>query len=692
MQTYMKNDRLRKLRNIGIIAHIDAGKTTTTEQILFHTGETHRLGSVDDGTTVTDFLPQERERGITIQSAVITCEWADHQINLIDTPGHIDFTAEVQRSLRVLDGGVVLFDGVAGVEPQSETVWRQADRYGVPRIAFVNKMDRVGASLERTVSMIRDRLSAHPISVQMPIGREASFQGVIDLIEMKAIFFKDHGSPEIKEIPSDLLPAVRRRREQMIEALADVDDDIALAYVEGEELDSDALVEALRRATIASEAVPVLCGSALHNQGIYLLLDAIVRFLPSPLNIDPITAYAPKQDEHVLCVPRDDAPLVAQVFKISRDRYMGKLSFVRVYSGVMRRGMTILNAATGQSERVGRLVRMHADRREQVEEIRAGDLGGLLGCKLATTGQTISTPERPLVLERISFPDPVLNISVATNGSGRDKFEAALRQLSEEDPTLSVRHNEETGETVLSGMGELHLEVVIDRLLREFGVDVSARAPRVAYRETISRKVCVEGRQVKQTGGHGQYAVVELELEPLAPGTGFVFEDAIRRGVVPKEFIRAVESGIVEAMKEGPLAKAPLVDIKATLVDGKYHETDSSDMAFRLAGASALREGVRRAGPLLLEPIMKLEVVAPLDYTGDVIRDLSSRAAKVTRIELTETGVQVITAQAPLARMFAYATSLRSVTHGRGTFMMEFSEYAPVSEEALQEVLQPSYP
>jgi len=690
MQTFVKNDRLRKLRNIGIIAHIDAGKTTTTERILFHTGKTHRLGSVDDGTTTTDFLPQERERGITIQSAVITCEWAGHQINLIDTPGHIDFTAEVQRSLRVLDGGVVVFDGVAGVEPQSETVWRQADRYGVPRIAFVNKMDRLGAGLERTVSMIRSRLNAHPISVQMPIGREASFQGVIDLIEMKAFFFQDHGSPKVAEIPSELLPAMRRGREQMIEALADVDDDIALAYVEGEEIDSDTLVEALRRATVASEAVPVLCGSALHNQGVHLLLDAIVRFLPSPLDIDPITAYALEQDEYVLCVPKDDAPLVAQVFKISSDPYVGKLSFVRVYSGVMCRGMTVFNAATGQRERVGRLVRMHADRREEVDEIRAGDIGGVLGFESAATGQTISTEQHPTVLEQITFPEPVMDISVGSIGPDRGKLGKALHRLSEEDPTLSVRHDEETGETILAGMGELHLEVVVDRLRREFGVDVRVGSPKVAYRETISRKVRVEGRQVKQTGGHGQYAVVEIELEPQAPGTGFLFKDAIRAGAVPKEFIRAVESGITGAMKQGPLAKAPLVDIKATLVDGKYHETDSSDLAFQLAAASALREGVRRAGPVLLEPIMKMEVVAPLDYTGDVIRDLGRRAAKVMRIELTETGTQVITAKAPLARLFAYATSLRSVTHGRGTFVIEFSQYVPVSEETLREMLQPS--
>jgi len=686
----MEKDRLRKLRNIGIIAHIDAGKTTTTERILFHTGAIHRVGNVDDGTTITDFLPQERERGITIQSAAITCEWADHQINLIDTPGHIDFTAEVQRSLRVLDGGVVVFDGVAGVEPQSETVWRQADRYGVPRIAFVNKMDRVGANLERTVSMIHDRLSAHPITVQMPIGHEFAFQGVIDLIEMRAFFFDVHGSPVAKEIPADLLPAVRRRREQMIEALADVDDDIALAYVEGEEIDSGVFLQALRRATIANQAVPVLCGSAFRNQGIAPLLDAIICYLPSPLDIPPIMAQVAEQDEHLLCEPKEDAPLVAQVFKISSDPYVGKLCFVRVYSGVLRRGMAILNAATGQSERAGRLVRMHADRREQVEEIRAGDLGGLLGYRSATTGQTISTKECPAVLEQIGFPEPVVDISVVANGPGRDRFATALHRLSEEDPTLSVRQNQETGDTILSGMGELHLEVVIDRLLREFGVDVSVGAPEVAYRETISRKVSVEGRQVKQTGGHGQYAVVELELEPLSPGTGFVFEDATRGGAVPQEFIRAIELGIVDAMQEGSLVKAPLVDIKATLVDGKHHETDSSNLAFRVASASALAEGVRRAGPVLLEPIMALEVVAPLDYTGDVIRDLSNRSARVTSIEPAATGVQVITAEAPLARMFAYATSLRSVTHGRGTFVMEFSHYAPVSEETLQEVLRSS--
>jgi len=680
-------DRLRELRNIGIIAHIDAGKTTATERILFYAGEIHRLGNVDEGTTVTDFLPQERERGITIQAAAVSCEWADHQINLIDTPGHIDFTAEVQRSLRILDGGVVLFDGVAGVEAQSETVWRQANRYGVPRLAFVNKMDRLGADLDRVVTMMRNRLNVHPVTVQMPIGRETSFHGIVDLVEMKAILLDHHDSPVVGEVPTGLLTEAQLRRKQMIEALADVDDGIAWAYLGEGELDTTGLVAALRRATLSGEAVPVLCGSALHNQGIHPLLDAIVSYLPSPLDIDPIRAHAPEQDEYVLCVPEDDAPLVAQVFKVSSDPYVGKLSFLRVYSGVIRRGMSVFNAATGQSERVGRVVRMHADRREEVDEIRAGDIGGLLGFKSATTGQTISTQKHPRVLDQITFPKPVMDISVDSNGPERGKLGKALRRLLEEDPTLSVRHHEETGETILAGMGELHLEVAVDRLRREFGVDVCAGSPKVAYRETISRKVRVEGRQVKQTGGHGQYAVIELELEPLEPGTGFVFEDATRGGAVPKEYVRAVELGIVEAMEEGPLAKAPLVDIKATLVDGKHHETDSSDLAFKLAGASALREGVRRAHPMLLEPIMNVEVIAPSEHVGDVLRDLGSRAANVTRVGPLQAGVPVITAEAPLDRMYGYATSLRSVTHGRGTFVMELSHYAPVGKERAEEVL-----
>lgn len=679
-------EKLKKLRNIGIIAHIDAGKTTTTERILFHSGLIHRSGNVDDGNTVTDFMAQEKERGITIQSAAITCEWAGHQINVIDTPGHIDFTAEVQRALRVLDGGVVVFDGVAGVEPQSETVWHQADRYKVPRICFVNKMDRTGADLDRTVQTIAKRLGAHPIVVQMPLGREAAFRGVIDLVEMQAITFDIENEATRGPIPADLLPEAEKRREQMLEALADVNDEIALLYLEGEELDTDTLVQALRKATCAGEAVPVLCGSSLRDVGVQPLLDAVVAYLPSPLGVEPMTGQTP-DGEPVVCSPDSDEPMAALIFKIMTDPYVGKLSFFRVYSGTVRRGDTAYDALTGKSERIGRLVRMRADSREDVDEIKAGDIGAILGFKLSATGQTISAQERPVVLEEISFPTPVIAISIAPKKrADQDKLGAALQRLAEEDPTLQVRTDEQTDETVLAGMGELHLDVIVDRVRREFNVDVSVGAPKVAYCETITRAVEVEGRLVKQSGGHGQYAVVNVRLEPGEPGSGFVFENNITGGAVPKEYIPSVERGIREAMKQGPISKHPVVDIKATLFDGKFHEVDSSDRAFEAAGAIALKQGVLKGSPVIMEPVMKVEVVAPQEYTRDVIGDLSSRAAMVTGIEPSVTGVQSIIAHVPLAQMFGYATGLRSVTQGRGTFTMEFSHYQQVNEETRKEL------
>ena len=684
----MRVKRLEKTRNIGIIAHIDAGKTTTTERILLHTGLIHRLGNVDDGNTVTDFMPQERERGITIQSAAITCEWAEHQINLIDTPGHIDFTAEVQRALRVLDGGVVVFDGVAGVEPQSETVWHQADRYGVPRLAFVNKMDRPGADLERTARMIRERLGAHPVVVQLPIGREDSLRGVIDLIRSQALYFTDEGTMVVGDIPSDVQSEAKLRRESMIESLADVDDGIALAYLDGEELSAEALSDALRRATCSNRAVPVFCGSALSNLGIQPLLDAVVSYLPSPLDVDPMPGKALGGDETILCYPDDGEPLAALVFKINTDPYMGKLSFFRVYSGVIARGMAVYNASNGENGHIGRLLRMHADRREEVDEIRSGDIGALLGFKSAQTGHTICERERPLVLERISFPAPVIEVAVVPkSGADQDRLGLALQRLGEEDPTLHAHQNEDTGQTILAGMGELHLEVVVDRLKREFGVDVSVGAPEVAYCETITRPVRVEGRLVKQSGGRGQYAVIEIDLEPLEEGGGFIFENKITGGAIPREYIPAVEAGIVEAMQMGPLAKQPVVDIKVTLIDGKYHEVDSSERAFHTAGSLALRRGLLHGGAVLLEPIMKVEVVAPQEYTGDLIGDVSGRAAMVTGIEPRSAGMQCLAAKVPLARMFGYATVLRSLTQGRGTFTMEFAHYQRVSEDVAKEII-----
>lgn len=681
---------LENMRNIGIIAHIDAGKTTTTERILFHTGIIHRLGNVDEGNTITDFMPQEKERGITIQSAAITCEWAGHQVNVIDTPGHIDFTAEVQRALRVLDGGVVVFDGVAGVEPQSETVWHQADRYKVPRICFINKMDRTGADLDRTVSMISKRLGAHPIVVQIPIGHEAAFRGVIDLIEMRAILFDntEASAPAVEDIPASLLPEAKKRREGMVEALADVDDDIALSYLEGEEISTEAIVQSLRKATCAGRAVPVLCGSSLRNVGIQPLLDAIVSYLPSPLDVEPMSGQAP-DGEPVICRPDDREPMAALIFKIMTDPYVGKLSFFRVYSGTVRRGEAAYDAATGKSERIGRLVRMRADSREDVDEVKAGDIGAILGFKLASTGQTICASERPMALEQISFPAPVIEISVSPRArSEQDKLGAALQRLTEEDPTLQLHTNEQTEETVLAGMGELHLDVVIDRLRREFNVDVVVGAPKVAYCETITRAVDIEGRLVKQTGGHGQYAVVEVHLEPGEPGSGFVFESKITGGAIPKEYIPAVEHGMRQALKEGPLSRHPVVDVKATLFDGKFHEVDSSERAFEAAGAIALKSGVLKGAPVIMEPVMKVEVVAPQEYTGDVIGDLSSRAATVTGIEPSATGMQTIIAHVPLARMFGYATGLRSATQGRGTFSMEFSHYQQVNEETRKGLVQ----
>jgi elongation factor G len=684
----MKKRDLTKLRNIGIIAHIDAGKTTTTERILFHTGLIHRTGNVDEGNTVTDFMVQERERGITIQSAAITCDWQGYQINLIDTPGHIDFTSEVQRALRVLDGGVVAFDGVAGVEPQSETVWRQADRYRVPRIAFVNKMDRAGANLDRTVDMIRERLGAHPVVVQMPIGREERLSGVVDLIEMRAYTFDGEGRVIEGPIPADLQDEATARRERMIEALADLDDEITILYLEGEEIDVATLQGALRAVTCAGRAVPVLCGSSLRNVGVVPLLDAVVAYLPSPLDVEAMTGRSPLDGEPVACQPDDHEPAAALVFKVTTDPYVGKLSFFRVYSGAIVRGETIMNANTGETARVGRLVRMHADRREEVDSIGAGDIGAVLGLKIAKTGETLASQERPVMLEEISFPTPVIELSIqAANKAADEKLGLALQRLLEEDPTLTSRFNEQTGETVLAGMGELHLEVIVDRLRREFNVDVEVGAPKVAYCETITRPVEVTGRLVKQSGGHGQFAVVEIEVEPLEPGAGFEFENAIVGGAVPREYIPSVERGVRDALREGPFAKQPVVDIRVRLVDGKYHEVDSSDRAFYAAGGLALREAVLRGRPVLLEPMMKVEVVAPQEYTGDVIGDLSARAAIIGGIEPRSASSQAIVAQVPLANMFGYATSLRSATQGRGNFTMEFSHYQRVSDDVAKEII-----
>ena len=683
-----KNRTLDTIRNIGIIAHIDAGKTTVSERVLFYTGLTHRLGSVDEGTTVTDFMPQERERGITIQAAAITCTWRDYQVNIIDTPGHIDFTAEVQRSLRILDGGVVVFDGVAGVEPQSETVWRQADRYGVPRICFVNKMDRMGADYWRTIASIAKRLGANPVAVQLPIGAESDFCGVVDLIEQEAVLYcgQEHAEPEVTGVPAELQAEVARRREAMIEKLADLDDELAERYLEGAELSPAMLRAALRRATLAGKAVPVLCGSALRNKGVQMMLDGVVDYLPSPLDVPPITGKDPVTGQPIPCPADPDEPTAALVFKISTDPYMGRLAYFRVYSGTVRRGETLFNPGNGRRERIGRLVRMHADRREEVDEIGAGDIGAVLGLKDTTTGETLSAETRPVVLERITFPAPVIELAIEPRTKAdQDKLALALQRLLEEDPTLKMRQDERMGQTVLAGMGELHLEVVLDRLRREFGVGTNVGQPQVAYYETITRPARAEARLIKQTGGHGQFAVVELEVEPLPSGTGFVFENKIVGAAIPRQFIPAIEAGVREGMARGVLAAQPLIDLKVTLVDGKTHEVDSSERAFATAASMALRKAVAQAEPILLEPIMRVEVVTPDDYTGEVIGDLSTRTASITGIESRNGSGQTITADVPLASMFGYATALRSRTQGRGTFVMEFDHYASVPVETVKE-------
>ncbi len=682
---------LEKYRNIGIIAHIDAGKTTTTERILFYTGKTYRLGSVDEGNTVTDWMEQERERGITIVSAAVSAEWKGYQINIIDTPGHIDFTAEVQRSLRVLDGGIVVFDAVQGVEPQSETVWRQADRYGVPRICFVNKMDRVGASYERSIESIRERLGANPVAVQVPIGSEADFRGVVDLFTRQAIVWVDDlgKEPKITEVPAELRDEVEAARERMVEQIAETDDDLTMKYLEGEEITVEELKAALRRATIRGELTPVYCGSSLKNKGVQPLLDAVVDFLPSPLDIAEVHGIDPRTDEEVTRPPSDDAPLAALVFKIVTDPYVGRLAYFRVYSGKITQGSQVYNATRRKRERIGRLLRMYADRREDVTEVLAGDIGAVLGLKNSFTGDTLCDMANPIVLESISFPEPVISIAIEPKSTAdQDKLSQALHKLAEEDPTFRVRTDEQTGQTIVSGMGELHLEILIDRLKREFNVKANVGRPRVAYRESITRPVPkVEGRFVKQTGGRGQYGHVVISMEPAEPGSGILFEDAIVGGAIPKEFIPAVEKGIREAADAGVVAGYPVTDVKVRLYDGSYHEVDSSEMAFKVAATMAFREGVKRGKPVLLEPIMKVEVVVPEEYIGDVMGQLSSRRGEIQGMEQRAGNTRAVRAMVPLAEMFGYATQLRSITQGRGAFTMEFDHYAPVPDNVARAII-----
>ncbi len=684
----MSNMPLEKIRNIGIIAHIDAGKTTTTERILFYSGRIHRMGEVHEGTTVTDWMAQERERGITITAAAITTNWRDTQtgeevqINIIDTPGHIDFTAEVQRSLRVLDGGVVVFDAVAGVEPQSETVWRQADEYNVPRICFVNKMDRVGANFRRTIQMIVDRLGANPVPIQLPLGAEDSFAGVIDLFAMKALYYTDElgAKADIREIPEEYRDAAEEARAIMIERIAETDDDLTMMYLEGEEISNEDLHRALRKAVINNEIVPVLCGTALRNKGVQPLLNAIVRYLPSPLDVPPVVGTDPRTGEQIVRHADPNEPFCALVFKIVTDPYVGRLAYVRVYSGTLEAGSTVYNANRQRRERVGRLLQMYADKREEIKQCTAGDIAAVVGLKQSFTGETLCDQNSEILLESIEFPEPVIKVAVEPKSKAdQDKMTDALIKLAEEDPTFQVRYDEQTGQTVISGMGELHLDIIIDRLKREFRVQCNVGRPQVAYRETVTRSAKAQGRFVRQSGGRGQYGDVWLEIEPNEPGAGFVFEDRIVGGVVPREYIPAVQKGVEEAMLSGVIAGYPVVDVKVALVDGSYHEVDSSEMAFKIAGSMAFKEAMQKAGPVLMEPVMQVETIVPEEYVGDIVGDFSSRRGQIEGMEPRENGVTAVRALVPLGEMFGYATDLRSKTSGRGTFTMQFHSYQPVN-------------
>ena len=680
---------LERVRNIGIIAHIDAGKTTITELILYHTGRTYKVGQVDDGTAVMDWMEQERERGITITAAATSCEWLDHQINIIDTPGHVDFTAEVERSLRVLDGGVVVFDAVCGVEPQSETVWRQADKYSVPRICFVNKMDRVGADFLATVQSIVSRLGANPVSIQLPIGVEADFKGVIDLIESKAWLFsddRDQASTEVP-VPEEYKEAVARHREKLIEKVADSDEALMSAYVEGKEITVPELKAAIRRATLSTRLVPVLCGSALKGKGIRSVLDAVVDYLPSPLDMPPVRGTDPRTGKEVTREASDSAPFSALAFKIVSDPFIGRLIYLRVYSGRARTGSQIYNSTREHKERLGRLLLMHANRREETSEIGCGQIVAAVGLKDTFTGDTLCEPTKPVVLESIKFPEPVISVAIEPKTKAdQDKLGESLAKLADEDPTFKTRYDQDTGQTIISGMGELHLDIIVDRMMREFGVDAKVGRPQVAYKETITVPVRAEGRFVKQTGGHGQYGHVWIEFEPLERGKGFEFVNKIQGGAVPRQYISAVQHGVREALENGVLAGYPIIDIKATAVDGSYHEVDSSEIAFKMAGSLAVREGVKEADPILLEPIMKLEVATPKEFLGDIMGDLNSRRARVEAIEL-RAWTHIIRCYVPLADIFGYATDLRSISQGRATYSMEFYCYQEVPKDMAREII-----
>jgi len=688
---------LNKVRNIGIIAHIDAGKTTVTERVLYYTGMVHRIGEVHDGAATTDYMEQERERGITITSAAVTCVWGDHQINLIDTPGHVDFTAEVQRSLRVLDGGIAVFDSVAGVEPQSETVWRQANDYSVPRICFINKMDRTGANFERTVQMIIERLNGNPLPIQIPYGSGDEFNGIIDLLNMELVTYGDDLGTDIQRhpIPESHREMAETMRQEMVDRIVESDEVLTEKFLMEEEITEDDIMAALRAGTISGKLHPVLCGSALKNKGVQMLLDTIVRLLPSPLEVPPVRGVDPKNLEVELLRSADDSePLAALVFKIISDQY-GRLAFTRVYSGVLRTGTQVYNSTKGARERVGRIVRMFADRREDVEEVHAGDIAAVIGLKETFTGETLCAPDKPIILENIKFPDPVIEVAIEPDSKAdQDKMGVALRKLAEEDPTFRVEVDANLGQTKIKGMGELHLEVLVDRLVREFGVRAAVGRPRVAYRETISRAFTADTTFKRQTGGSGMYARVVVEYEPMtdedreaAKGAALLFKDSIKGGSITSEFVRATERGIREAMEGGVIAGYPVVGVKASLLDGAMHDVDSSEMAFKIVGSMNLKDGVKGAGPVIMEPSMRVEVVAPDDYTGSIVGNLASRRGIVEGMEPRGPGMTTIRASVPLAEMFGYATELRNMTQGRGTFTMEFDKYTVAPQSIADEVI-----
>jgi elongation factor G len=682
---------LERTRNIGIMAHIDAGKTTTTERILFYTGISYKIGEVHEGTAVMDWMVQEQERGITITSAATTCFWRDHRINIIDTPGHVDFTIEVERSLRVLDGAVAVFCGVGGVEPQSETVWRQADRYRVPRLAFINKMDRVGADFGRVVAQMRERLNANPVPVQLPIGAEDEFRGVIDVVRMKAIVWNDEtmGSEfAVEEIPAALADDAAAAREGLLEALSDLDESIMERYLGGEAIPDADVVRALRQGTLAMKIVPVLCGTAFKNKGVQTLLDAVVDLLPAPTDVPPVHGIDPDKGAEVVRPASDDAAFTALAFKIMADPYVGTLTFLRVYSGVLSSGSYVYNSVKGKKERIGRLLKMHANKREDIKEVYAGDIAAAVGLRDTTTGDTLCDENDPVVLERMQFPDPVISIAIEPKTKAdQEKLGGALARLASEDPSFRVSSDSETGQTLISGMGELHLEIIVDRLMREFKVDANVGKPQVAYRETIRKTVEQEAKFVRQTGGRGQYGHVVLQLSPQEPGAGFAFVDGTRGGVIPREYIPAIEKGVKEALDSGVLAGYPVVDVKATVTFGSYHEVDSSEIAFKIAGSMAFKEGMAKASPVVLEPIMSLEVVTPEDFMGDVISDINRRRGRISGQE-PRGNTQVISGAVPLAEMFGYATDLRSRTQGRATFTMQFSHYEAVPKGLGPEALR----